>query len=812
MRGVWYRARAGLRGSWLVTIGLVLFVAVPFGVVIATTAGARRAHDALDEFVAYNQPYDTLVFTDGNPRVAARLRREVGELPHWEAASQLGAAVVSVQDADRWLVNVAVAYPDRPPGPDLERPLIIEGRRPDPDDAGEVAVNEAMARDLGLHAGDRFEVRTVDPSNLEAVSNGVGDAFDPIGRQRTMTVAAVVRNPNDLTSQPYAGSGTFAPDSWRLELGPAYVAEMGDDLANYGYGVAGRVRPGEFDALAEAVRDIGGDNVQVSAGNENQDSLAATARGIDVETNALLVFTLLALVTAVVLVGQAVGRQATLDLADAEALRATGLDRRQRALVPLGRTAVVAVAGSAGAAALAVALSPLFPIGVARRADIHPGAHIDPLVVGAGVALLAVALVTWAGVAAWRASTATTTCVDAAFGRARPARPLSAVAAAAGAPVAVVEGTRMAFARGRGRTTVPVVSAAVATTAAVAGLAAILVFSASLDRLVTAPELQGWRWDVTAGNFNTPGSVERAAAALRDSAVVEDFVGFSSGPIVVEGEPAYSAVFGPGAVEAATPVLDGRLPAVVGEVAVGDETLRLLDKEIGDTLRFRVGPGFPDQDLRIVGVMVPPAGLDQQLTLGKGVALTLAGARAAAPEFGLIPQSFLVRFEPGTSVEEGTEALRPAFGDAVGVPPVPTDIRNLSRVQRLPRVLALLVALLALGTLANVLVTSIRRHRRDLATLATLGFRRRQLGATVAVQATTFATVALLVGVPLGVAAGRTVWRVVAESISSAAAPATPMAMLGLIALATLLAANLIAALPARAAARTRPATVLRSE
>ncbi len=74
MGATWYRARAGLRRSWFTTVGLVLFVAIPFGVVLATTAGARRAHDALPEFLAYNQPYDTLVFTDANPRVAARGR------------------------------------------------------------------------------------------------------------------------------------------------------------------------------------------------------------------------------------------------------------------------------------------------------------------------------------------------------------------------------------------------------------------------------------------------------------------------------------------------------------------------------------------------------------------------------------------------------------------------------------------------------------------------------------------------------------------------------------------------------------------
>lgn len=817
MSAVWYRARAGLRHSWITTLGLVLFVALPFGIVLATTAGARRAHDALPEFLAYYQPYDTLVYVaiaGGSPGSADRtgeMLDAISALPQWAATEQGGAAVVSIQDGDRWLVNVASAHPEAPPERGLERPIIVEGRRPDPRAADEVAVNEAMARDLGLHPGDTFELRTVSNDNLEAVSNGAGDPYDPAGRQSTMTVAAVVRNPTDLvTAEPFP-SEMFTPESWRLELGPAFVEAMGDDLANYGYGVAGRVRPGEAEALATAVHEVGGDSVQVAPGNEDEQAIAAIGRGIDVETNALALFALLALVTAVVLVGQSIGRRAALDLDDAAALRSTGLLRRQRVLVPLVRSLVVAGAGTAGAVALAIALSPLFPIGVAHRAEIDPGLDVDPLVIGLGAAALVLVLMAWAGVASWRASRGLTV-VAAAGGTTRSARPLSALAASAGAPVSVVEGVRMSFARGRGRTAVPVFSAVVATTAAVAALSAILVFSASLDHLVASPQLQGWNWDVTAGNLNTTEGVHRAARALRDSDVVESFVGFGTGPLEIDGQQGYGAFFGPGAIDEGAPVLDGRLPAVDGEVAVGTVTLDKLGKQIGDTVSIRPGPGFPAQDLRIVGTVIPPAGLDTQLTLGEGAVFTLEGGRALAPQFGLVPQSFLIRFTPGTSVAEGTAALQEEFGDAIGPPHPPTDIRNLSRVQRLPRLLALLVALMALGTLANVLVTSIRRHRRDLATLAAVGFRRRQLATTVAAQATTFAALALLVGIPLGVAAGRTVWTVVADSISSSAAPVTPLLLLGAVAAASVVAVNLIAALPARAAARTRPARILRSE
>jgi hypothetical protein len=74
------------------------------------------------------------------------------------------------------------------------------------------------------------------------------------------------------------------------------------------------------------------------------------------------------------------------------------------------------------------------------------------------------------------------------------------------------------------------------------------------------------------------------------------------------------------------------------------------------------------------------------------------------------------------------------------------------------------------------------------------------------------AVVALLVGLPLGVAAGRWAWMLVAEGLESPAGPVIPALTLLLAVPAAVLVANLTAALPARAAAGTRPAVVLRSE
>ena len=78
-------------------------------------------------------------------------------------------------------------------------------------------------------------------------------------------------------------------------------------------------------------------------------------------------------------------------------------------------------------------------------------------------------------------------------------------------------------------------------------------------------------------------------------------------------------------------------------------------------------------------------------------------------------------------------------------------------------------------------------------------------------QATAIAGTGLLVGLPLGVAAGRWAWTALADAF--AIQPVTVVAPGLLLAVpAVLLLANAVAAIPARTAARTRPAVVLRTE
>ena len=137
---------------------------------------------------------------------------------------------------------------------------------------------------------------------------------------------------------------------------------------------------------------------------------------------------------------------------------------------------------------------------------------------------------------------------------------------------------------------------------------------------------------------------------------------------------------------------------------------------------------------------------------------------------------------------------------------------NFGRVDTLPLVGAGVLALVAAAMVTHLLLSSIRRRRRDLALLKTLGFTGRQVSLTVGWQATTLGVVALVIGLPLGVAAGRWAWTIAAERLGVVVAPVVPALALLLVVPLTLVVANVVAAGPAWLAGRTRPAVVLRAE
>jgi len=142
----------------------------------------------------------------------------------------------------------------------------------------------------------------------------------------------------------------------------------------------------------------------------------------------------------------------------------------------------------------------------------------------------------------------------------------------------------------------------------------------------------------------------------------------------------------------------------------------------------------------------------------------------------------------------------------------PVQIVNYRSVGSTPIILAVGLAAGAVLALGLTLTSSVRRRRRDLAMLKTFGFTRRQLSAAVAWQATTIALVGAVVGIPIGILIGRELWTLFAQSINAVPDPTVPVLSVIIVAVGSLVFANVVAALPGRSAARTPAALALRAE
>jgi ABC-type lipoprotein release transport system permease subunit len=142
----------------------------------------------------------------------------------------------------------------------------------------------------------------------------------------------------------------------------------------------------------------------------------------------------------------------------------------------------------------------------------------------------------------------------------------------------------------------------------------------------------------------------------------------------------------------------------------------------------------------------------------------------------------------------------------------PAEIVNYRTMGNTPGLLGATLASAAVIALGLTLFTTVRRRRHDLALLKSLGFTRRQLAAVVAWQASVAVAIGVIIGVPLGIVAGRALWNRFANALHVVPQPTIPTLTIALIAIGALVLANLVAAIPGLQAARPSTATLLHEE
>ena len=529
----------------------------------------------------------------------------------------------------------------------------------------------------------------------------------------------------------------------------------------------------------------------------------------------------LAALAALAVIGQAIARQAATERADHPALSAVGLRPRQLVEVALARSALIGTAGAAGAILAAVAASPLTPVGEARVAVPSPGRmSFDPVALPlGGVALVAAvtALSVWPAVRQARLlrtrQPQRTAPVVAAVSR----------AAVAGLPATALIGIRYASEHGRGGQ--PVGTALLGMVLAVAALCATAVFGASLTHLVSSPALYGAPFQVYFASNGTPGSQAVVTGPLLDSLRKDRAISrITLGAFVevnVNGQHVRSVTMTPVRGPALLSAVDGWLPRGDRDIMLGVATMRATGARVGGTVRVTVShpAGRPHAArFRVIGRASLNAGTGG---LGNGAVMTTsaflgaqcppgrdqAGCQRSARQ-GLATV-VLVRAVPGAAGRSALARYIHRYSDLTYRPGQPTALVNFGESVDFPVLFGIALSLFGAATMMHLLLVSVARRRTETGLLKVLGFVRRQVAAAVCWQATTVAVAGIAVGAPLGIAAGRVLWRVFATNFGVVL---VPVLLLAVLAAGVLAGANLLAAGPALLAARSHPGQLLRSE
>jgi len=814
MRAVIHLAGHELGARWRSWAVLVLLVAFAGGAVLTAVAGALRTDTAYPRFLKASKASDVLVAPNGSG--LGGYMNAVARLPDVKVVAPVAGLDLTVLGHGSVAARASniMAPVDGRFGHLVEVPKVLAGRLPAAGRAGEIAIDQRAAAMMDLQVGSVLTMRAV-PEGQPPSASAAGQR---LLRERVTGIVVTRGSVFPVNEQDKNPTIMASPALFR-RLGARYLGYSGAYV---------QLRPGAspeaFGHRAQSLtREFPATGGHVFVADERAQA-ASVEQAIRPAAIALALFALVLAITALLIVGQVATRLLATDSLNNPALAALGMTRGQMMAVGLIKVAVAGAAGAMMAVGVAVAASPLMPIGAAALAEPDPGVSADAAVLAAGAAAIVAMLVTRVAWPARRLASAGAR-PSGAPAVTRPRSRSAARPAAIGAPVTAAVGVRLAVESGRGRTAVPVRSALAGTVLSVLAVTAALTFGANLLHLVTSPPLYGKRWDAA---IDVQFATISPAAAGRQFGRLPGIAGWTygqHGTIAIAGHviPAIGLAAGKGPLLSPT-LLQGRPLGNEQEIVLGTSTLRQIGRHVGQTVTVTVSGRT--LRARIVGRAVFPnfgQGSFTPTDLGQGAETTAAVLKAQAVPYGAPPgfQFVLLSFTPGPDRPAniaGFQRSMTSFCQAIQQSTCvvtsqrPNGVTNYASIDRIPAVLAALLAVIGVAVLGQFIVVSGRRRRRDFAIFKALGMLRGQISAITAWQVSTLTGLALLAGLPLGVAAGRWSWALFAHGLGIPPGAITPIRPVLLMTLAAIVIANAVAFWPGRATARLSPAEVLRTE
>ena len=798
---------------------VALLLGIVGGLTLFALAGARRTQSSYPRFLRSVHASD---FSVGNVGFYSdRYNARIGALPQVaKSRTWVGFNTVLLVNGkpDRRSISweVSGTYDGR--FIDMDRFTPTQGRAFDPTRVDEIQINEYAAEQLGFRLNQTLELGTY---SLDAydVPDFYTNPPQPAIRT-TVRIVGIGVLPDELIQDD-------ADRSPRALVTPAF---SGMARSYSTYGVQGLIlKHGEADIPAVQSEIDRFEKPGSTEAHRTSLDVFHAQHAVRPFSIALALFGLIAGIAGIVLVAQALTRAMRLERDEQQVLRAFGTPPstilRASVIAPI----VAVVGGTALAVVLAIAASPAMPIGPVRRAHIGGAFDVDGTVIGLGALAFLVVFSAITLVAALRNAPHR-------VGEGHRARPSYVVGAASSAGMEPVPltGLRFTFERAEAaRTTTP--RAVMAGGAiAVAALVAATTFGASLRTLVGEPHLYGWNWDaaITAGDGYDNFVLADTKPVLDSDPHIASWSGVNFGNASLS--PAdddslrrdVSLLGMDGGSVVRPPILQGRMLQHPQEIVLGSATATQLHVGLNDEIAL-TGQGALRR-MRVVGIATLPT-IGQAHAAHTSLGVGAIVVRDAVPghdrtilgkrEKNLGPNALFVRFKSGTDnaaerahLREITQPLVPFSGTDVYAVQRPAEIVNSRSLGSAPVLLAVALAAGALLSLGLALASSVRYRRGDLTVLKTLGFTQRQLGATVAWHATTMIVVALLIGVPIGIFTGRALWSGFADALDVVARPVVPILGVLLVAIAAVVVANAVAALPARAARRVNPRSLQHNE
>ncbi len=821
-RGDLVRRRAGY-------LGVILVIGAIGGVALAALAGARLTESSFPTYVASTNPstvgifsrYDdpALGITTGYDPVVAT------EIAHLPMVTRSTTTIVFDGNIDLSSISGVHFRPSAGEAPpaflgsldgefsSMDRVTLLTGRLADPGRADEAVMNTQAAQQLGVHVGSVIHI----PFYTDAQVHSPASSQPHVATVKLVGVVILSRDVIESDDAALnAATVIFSPAlTHELALTSATGTETFLQLAG------GTSDAKEVFAAAYLVdRFASHFPAQVTTAFE-----PSAQQSVTPEALALAVFGAIAGLSVLLIAGLMISRLLRERSDDVAPMRALGADRAMLTGDALSTVTGAVVIGSLLAIGVAVALSPLAPLGPVRAVYPNHGVSYDWTVLGLGLLILVLALTSAAALVAHRNSSRV-----AASRTSLPRRePTWARAAAAtGLPVSMETGVRLALGPGRGRDAAPIRSAIAGAVLAITVLVTAVTFGASLNNLVAHPPLYGWNWDYAllssfAGAEDLPA--HQVATMLDQDHDVQSWSGINLVTAKLDGQRVQVLAERPGAT-VAPPVLSGHALTAANEIMLGASTMASLHGRVGDTVTMSTGLSRPLR-LLIVGTVSMPA-LTQMSGAGTGAVASTGDFPAALLNIQDAqvpgPNIVLIRIRSGVSPSAARRSLE-GINTRINELPVssglgggvisllrPVEIVNFRSMGTTPAVLAGSVAAGALLALGLTLAAAVRRRRRELALLKTLGFTRRQLAESVATQAMVAPVVGVAIGMPLGIVIGRQLWLLFANSINVVPEPTVPPLYMVLIAAGAIILAIVAAALPGLRAAQTPAALALRAE